>query len=79
VTLFRDGVKDILKEMQPIKSQIIEKISNLIRTAVPNGDVQVYGSHATQLCLHWSDIDLVLVPPYRNMQQNNASSGVTGS
>lgn len=30
---------------------------------MPEADVKVYGSHATQLCLHWSDIDLVLIPP----------------
>lgn len=24
--------------------------------------LDVYGSHATQLCLHWSDIDLVVFP-----------------
>ena len=28
-------------------------------------EVDVYGSHATKLCLHWSDIDLVLIPPSR--------------
>jgi len=30
---------------------------------VPDADVKVYGSHATKLCLHWSDVDLVLIPP----------------
>lgn len=28
--------------------------------------MQVYGSHATNLCLHWSDIDLVVIPPPEN-------------
>ena len=31
--------------------------------AIPNTDVQVYGSHATELCLPWSDIDLVVNLP----------------
>ena len=31
--------------------------------AIPNADVQVYGSHATELCLPWSDIDLVVNLP----------------
>jgi len=26
----------------------------------PNYDVSVYGSHASGLCLHWSDIDLIV-------------------
>lgn len=30
---------------------------------MPNAEVKVYGSHATKLCLPWSDIDLVIVPP----------------
>lgn len=29
---------------------------------MPSADVQVYGSHATNLCLHWSDVDLVVKP-----------------
>ena len=32
--------------------------------AIPNADVQVYGSHATELCLPWSDIDLVVNLPH---------------
>jgi DNA polymerase sigma len=28
----------------------------------PNYRVDVYGSHSTGLCLHWSDIDLVVGP-----------------
>ena len=60
---FRSGITDIMREMQPVKNQIIKKISQLIQKSVPDGDVRVYGSHATQLCLHWSDIDLVLIPP----------------
>lgn len=52
-----------MREMQPVKNQIIQKISSLIQKSVPEADVKVYGSHATQLCLHWSDIDLVLIPP----------------
>lgn len=47
--------------MQPIKEQLIKNITKIIKKAVPNSDVQVYGSHATKLCLPWSDIDLVIV------------------
>lgn len=41
-------------------------------------DIDVYGSHATQLCLHWSDIDLVVIPkpiPPSNSGGFNNSSG----
>jgi DNA polymerase sigma len=52
---------------------------------VPDADVKVYGSHATQLCLHWSDVDLVLIPPdskhmlpneYRDIKSNSTSGGL---
>ena len=54
-----------MNEMDPIKTIIIEKISNFIKQVIPNSEIEVYGSHATKLCLHWSDIDLVLKPNMR--------------
>ena len=60
--LFDESVKSIMDEIEPIKKIIIDKISAFIKLVIPNGDVEVYGSHATKLCLHWSDIDLVLKP-----------------
>ena len=47
--------------MQPLKEQLIERISAVIKKALPNSEVKVYGSHATKLCLPWSDIDLVFI------------------
>eukprot|EP00347_Sterkiella_histriomuscorum_P020274 403338429 len=35
-------------------------ITSVIQKALPNSEVKVYGSHATKLCLPWSDIDLVI-------------------
>lgn len=49
--------------MQPLKEQLIENISAVIKKALPNSEVKVYGSHATKLCLPWSDIDLVIINP----------------
>jgi len=63
ILVFRESVKDILHEMAPIKEQLIKNITSIIKKAVPNSEVKVYGSHATKLCLPWSDIDLVLVTP----------------
>ena len=31
----------------------------------------MYGSHATKLCLPWSDIDLVIITPSRNGEHMN--------
>jgi len=77
VLLFEEGVKSIMNEMDPIKTIIIEKISSFIKQVIPNGEVECYGSHATKLCLHWSDIDLVLKPIMREggNGRGGASSG----
>jgi|LauGreDrversion4_2_1035121.scaffolds.fasta_scaffold89947_2 DNA polymerase sigma len=68
---FRDAVKDILAEMQPIKEKLIENITAVIKRALPNSEVKVYGSHATRLCLPWSDIDLVVIAKAGDHQQYN--------
>ena len=68
VILFHESVKSIMEEMDPIKRVIIDKISAFIKQLISHADVAVYGSHATRLCLHWSDIDLVLKPS--NMNSN---------
>lgn len=70
---FRDAVKEILQEMQPLKERLIENITALIKKAVPNCEVRVYGSHATKLCLPWSDIDLVIIPKTSEMGYNPKS------
>lgn len=31
--------------------------------SIPNAGIEIYGSHATKLCLQWSDIDIALIPP----------------
>ena len=77
IILFHAGVKSIMEEIDPIKHIIITKLQNLIQKAVPGGEVEVYGSHATKLCLHWSDIDLVLKPPTKPF--NMSDKGFEGS
>ena len=64
--MFEESVKSIMEEMEPIKTMIINKIKGFIKYVIPTGDVEIYGSHATKLCLYWSDIDLVLKPAMRD-------------
>lgn len=52
-----------VQDHQPTKERVIDRAKKLIVLAIPNADVQVYGSHATELCLPWSDIDLVINLP----------------
>lgn len=62
VIQFRHDVREILGEVHPVKNEIIKQISQIISDNLSKVQVDVYGSHATQLCLHWSDIDLVVTP-----------------
>lgn len=52
----------MLREMQTVKDLLIQKIQSTINRVFPNYQVELYGSHATGLCLHWSDIDFVVGP-----------------
>ena len=78
IILFNAGVKSIMDEIDPIKHVIIEKLSSLICNTIPNSEVQVYGSHATKLCLHWSDVDLVLKTKER-VKTPRGSEGIQGA
>ena len=53
---------------------MIEKITTIITKVLPKSEVKVYGSHATKLCLPWSDIDLVICLNNDDFS-NNARSG----
>jgi DNA polymerase sigma len=71
---FRKDTKAIMAEMGIIKTQIIDKLKEVITLAIPESSVDIYGSHATQLSLHWSDIDLVLNPPNGSDNPDNWAS-----
>ena len=65
ILLFKQDANAILAEMQQVKIILIEKLTQKITNVSQtfnNYFVDVYGSHATGLCLHWSDIDLVVGP-----------------
>jgi len=55
-----------MQEMNQVKELMVLKITELIKSIFPNYSVKIYGSHATSLCLHWSDIDLVVGPQVDN-------------
>jgi len=62
ILLFKQDANAILKEMQQMKEILIARLGQIVTKIFPNYIVDVYGSHATGLCLHWSDIDLVVGP-----------------
>lgn len=59
--------------MKQVKEFLIKRLTNLVCNLFPSYFVDVYGSHATGLCLHWSDIDLVVgqKPNDENDQQQH--------
>ena len=51
-------------------------MQTMVEKELSNYHVDVYGSHATGLCLHWSDIDLVVKP---NDEKDNQYSTLQDS
>lgn len=52
-----------LANMEYKYSEVVEIFKNLIQTAIPNVQVEVFGSFSTGLLLPYSDIDLVITNP----------------
>ena len=42
----------------------------MIKKVLPGSEVKVYGSHATKLCLPWSDIDIAIILPSNSETYN---------
>ena len=49
----------------------------MVKSVIGNYGVNVYGSHATGLCLHWSDIDLVVGPKNVDGTDEPMSNNIT--
>lgn len=60
ILLFKQDANAMLNEMQQVKNLLIKKLTDMVQSLLPHYFVEIYGSHATGLCLHWSDIDLVV-------------------
>lgn len=59
---FQKYVKEQIKEIKPKLNQLIELIQSSTNEAIGNEyEVKLYGSHATDLCLSWSDLDVVII------------------
>ena len=53
---------------EEINKKIIDKIQNNINKINRNYKAKLYGSRATNLCLMWSDVDIVICNEKRNMK-----------
>ena len=54
----------------PFIKNIINEIKAVFSTISQDYDIQIYGSYANNLCMPWSDLDLVLVNKNSNLNDN---------
>lgn len=58
---FQEYNKDSILKLKPKLDELLNYIKQLVEETIPEYIVQLYGSHATGLCLNWSDLDIVLI------------------
>ena len=68
---FETYVTHHIKKTTSIYEELLKNVQNAIISFVPDYEVKLYGSHATNLCLPRSDIDVVLIP--KNAEKDNIS------
>ena len=68
---FEKYVKEKLKLIKPKINDLINLIQNSVNNSIGEEfEVKLYGSHATNLCLPWSDLDVVLCKKNNNIENN---------
>ena len=65
---YQKFVKNHRVNYEEINKKIIDKIQNNINKINRNYKAKLYGSRATNLCLMWSDVDIVICNEKRNMK-----------
>jgi DNA polymerase sigma len=58
---FQEYTKDQIKRVKSTQEELIKLIQEAVNECMPDYEVRLYGSHATNLCLQWSDLDVVLI------------------
>ena len=63
---FEQFVTEHIKNLSSLYSELIKNIQNAVNECFQDYEVHLYGSHATNLCLPWSDLDVVLISKKNN-------------
>ena len=71
---YQQFVKEHIEREQSLYDTLINNIQFSVNESIHDYDVHLYGSHATNLCLPWSDLDVVLVPRNNNNNNNQNSN-----
>lgn len=58
---FQEYIKDQIRKNRVLIDELIKLVKQAVNDSIPEYEVNLYGSHATNLCLPWSDLDIVLV------------------
>lgn len=61
ILLFEQQIREHKLKNAEISSQIVERIKMMTTKIHPDLRILIYGSFATDLCMPWSDIDLVVI------------------
>jgi DNA polymerase sigma len=67
---FQEFTKEQIKKVKSTQEELIKLIQEAVEEVMPDYEVKLYGSHATNLCLQWSDLDVVLIHK-RNYNSSN--------
>lgn len=74
---FQEYTKEQIKKAKTNQEELIRLIQESVNEVMPDYEVKLYGSHATNLCLQWSDLDVVLVHKRNyNVTTYNALQGL---
>ncbi len=70
---FEMFVKLRIEKEKDIYDNLIKNVQIAVDKSIQNYEVNLYGSHATNLCLPWSDLDVVLIKKNNKDKENNLS------
>jgi DNA polymerase sigma len=74
---FQEYTKEQIKKVKTVQEELINLIQESVNECMPEYEVRLYGSHATNLCLQWSDLDVVLIHKRNyNVSSYNALQGL---
>ena len=73
ITDFEIYVKLRIEKEKDIYDTLIKNVQNSVDKSINNYEVNLYGSHATNLCLPWSDLDVVLIKKQKIIENGNNS------
>ena len=73
LTDYQQYVTEHIKKNKILYDTLLENLQKCVNEVLNNFEVKVYGSHATNLCLPWSDLDVVLVKKNNNNEENETN------